>query len=59
MTLASLLVAILALAIAVMSAVYTRMQAISSDRLAEIEIDRRHRELTPKFRIRAQIIDES
>lgn len=59
MTLASLLVAILALLIAVMSAIYTRMQAISSDRLAEIEIDRRHRELTPKFRIRAQVIDES
>lgn len=59
MTLASLLVAILALTIAIVSSIYTRRQAISSDRLAEIEIDRRHRELAPKFRVRAQVIDES
>jgi hypothetical protein len=49
MTVTALVIAILALIVAGMSAMYTRRQAIAADEAATIERDRRHDELTPRF----------
>lgn len=49
MTVAALVVSIVALIIALISVVYTRQQAQANKKIAQIEQDRRHEERTPKF----------
>jgi len=49
MAIAAFAVSVVAVVIAVLSAVYTRQQAISVQRLAKIEVERRKAERTPAF----------
>lgn len=49
MTVAALVLSILAIILAGASALYTRKQAIAATATATIETDRRHDELTPRF----------
>jgi archaellum component FlaG (FlaF/FlaG flagellin family) len=51
MAVASLILAIIAILVARASAAYTRKQATEQARVASIEHDRRHDELTPEFKI--------
>jgi hypothetical protein len=51
MAVASLILAIIAILVAGASAAYTRKQATEQARVASIEHDRRHDELTPEFKI--------
>jgi hypothetical protein len=66
MTVAALVIAILALIVAGLSATYTRRQAIASSEAATsatataiIETDRRHDELTPRFTPRLETMANS
>ena len=51
MAIASFVIAVLAILIAGASAVYTRKQASEQAKVAAIERERRHDELTPEFEI--------
>jgi hypothetical protein len=57
MAVASLILAIIAILIAGASAAYTRKQATEQARVASIEQDRRHDELTPEFKITCEARD--
>lgn len=49
MALASLIIAVISLAAATVSVLYTRRQAVAGERVAEIEQGRRHDDLTPEL----------
>ena len=57
MAVASLILAIIAILVAGASAAYTRRQATEQARVASIEQDRRHDELTPEFKITCEAPD--
>jgi hypothetical protein len=52
MAIASLIIAIIAILIAMGSVAYTRRQTVASERLTAIEVLRRHEDLTPELDIR-------
>jgi len=52
MAIASLIIAIIAILIALGSVAYTRRQTVASERLTAIEVLRRHEDLTPELDIR-------
>lgn len=52
---ASLVISLLALAVAGASALYARRQSATQDRATAIESDRRHEELTPVFEARCEV----
>jgi hypothetical protein len=58
MAVASLILAIIAILVARASAAYTRKQATEQARVASIEHDRRHDELTPEFKITCESHEE-
>lgn len=51
MALASIIIAVVALIVALASAAYTRRQAVAAERVTTIEDQRRHDELTPEFAV--------
>jgi|SRR5215472_14222813 len=57
MAVASLILAIIAILVAGASAAYTRKQATEQAKVASIERDRRHDELTPEFEITCEARD--
>ena len=57
MAVASLIIAIIAILIALGSVAYTRRQTVASERLTAIEVLRRHEDLTPDLDIRCTHFD--